>query len=335
MTRETTASYRWAVIGTGGMAHLFVADARHGFGGRFVAVCSRRQASARAFADRHGIEHAYADLDAMLERDDIDVVYIASPHTLHLPQALAAMQAGKAVLVEKPATLNAAQTRLLYDTAERCQVFCAEALWTRFSPVYQSILTDLRAGRIGPLRHCHASFGFAGPLDAAHRLNAMELAGGALLDIGIYPLLLPLDLFGSPVDIDGSVTLADCGVDRSADLAFNYAGGVRATLSYSLDFPLPTQASVSGDGGWVELKAPWFATNAARWQVGAAPVSQQHYPLTGRGWHYQFSAVNRALAAGLQQCEEHSWSDSLALAAVMDRIRKRWGRDYGASLEGS
>ncbi|WP_169579636.1 Gfo/Idh/MocA family protein [Saccharospirillum impatiens] len=331
---QSTTHYRWAVIGTGGMADQFVADARYGQGGEFVAVCSRSQASAQTFADRHGIALAVADIDALLERDDIDVVYIASPHTHHLKQAVAAMEAGKAVLVEKPATLNAAQTRHLYETAERCQVLCVEALWTRFSPVYQSILADLESGRIGEVRQCQANFGFAAPADPAHRLNAPELAGGALLDIGIYPLLLPLDLFGSPESIEGDVTLGDSGVDRSADLVLRFADGARASLSYSLDFPLPTEAAISGDNGWVNVKAPWFATNAARWQVGDAPVLQQQYPLIGKGYHYEFSAVNRSLDAGLLQCEEHSWADSLALAEVMDRIRKRWGPDYGSALEG-
>lgn len=335
MTRENSSKhYRWAVIGTGGMADQFVGDARHGQGGEFVAVCSRSQSSAQAFADRHGIALAFEDIDTMLARDDIDVVYIASPHTHHLKQAIAAMEAGKAVLVEKPASLNAAQTRHLYDVAERCQTLCVEALWTRFSPVYRSILKDLRSGRIGELRHCQASFGFAAPADPKHRLNAPELAGGALLDIGIYPLLLPLDLFGAPAEIEGDVALGVRGVDRSADLVLRYSSGARASLSYSLDFPLPTQASISGNDGWVEIKAPWFASHAARWQVGTAPVSQQQYPLLGRGYHYEFSAVNRSLAAGLLQCEEHSWADSLALADMMDRIRKRWGPDYGAALEG-
>ncbi len=335
MTPESSSKhYRWAVIGTGGMADQFVDDARHGQGGEFVAVCSRSQASAQSFADRHGIALAFDDIDAMLARDDIDVVYIASPHTQHLIQAIAAMEAGKAVLVEKPASLNAAQTRHLYDVAERCQTLCVEALWTRFSPVYRSILKDLRSGRIGELRHCQASFGFAAPADPEHRLNVPELAGGALLDIGIYPLLLPLDLFGAPADIEGDVALGVRGVDRSADLVLRYSSGARASLSYSLDFPLPTQATISGNDGWVEIKAPWFASQAARWQVGKAPVSQQQYPLLGRGYHYEFSAVNRNLAAGLLQCEEHSWADSLALAEVMDRIRKRWGPDYGAALEG-
>lgn len=330
---SSSTLYRWAVVGTGGMADQFVADARHGNGGDFVAVCSRSQASAQTFADHHGLALAFDDLDTLLARDDIDVVYIASPHTRHRQQALAAMEAGKAVLVEKPATLNAAQTRSMYETAERCQVLCVEALWTRFSPVYRSVLADLRSGRIGRLRHCQASFGFASPADPTHRLNAPELAGGAILDIGIYPLLLPLDLFGAPVDIEGDVTLGVRGVDRSADLVLRYSGGARASLSYSLDYPLPTQATISGEDGWVEIKAPWFASQAARWQVGKAPVSQQQYPLTGRGYHYEFSAVNRSLAAGLQQCEEHSWADSLALADVMDRIRKRWGPDYGQALE--
>ncbi|MHA7879708.1 MAG: Gfo/Idh/MocA family protein [Saccharospirillum sp.] len=319
---------RWAAVGIGQMANLFVKDARHGQGGRFTAAWSRNRERAEAFARQHGLAQSFDDYDALLADDAIDAIYIASPHTAHVDQAIAALEAGKAVLVEKPVAVNANDAEHLYQTAARCGRFCQEALWTRFNPVYQTLLSQARSGRLGRLCHSHSNFGFVAPTDPTHRLNNPQLAGGALLDMGLYPLLLPLDLFGEPDHIDGRVTLGATGVDESADLVLHYPGGQRAVVSYSLRNAMPNQATISGSEGWVELQSPWFAPNAARWQQGEGPVRWQQYELVGRGWHYEFSAANRAIARGALECEEHNQADSLRLMRLLDRIRSEFGPKY-------
>lgn len=320
----------WAVIGTGTIANKFVEDAQHGQDGRFVAVYSRDRDRAESFAKQHGLEHAYDSLESLLDNPDIDIVYVASPHVSHADHAIAAMEAGKAVLVEKPIATSATQAERIYETARRNEVFCQEALWTRFHPAYQDILGDARDGRLGNLKHTHSNFGFIAPSEPEHRLNNPELGGGALLDIGIYPLLLPLDLFGEPEDIEGHVAMGSTGVDVSADLVLRYADGQRASVSYSLDTVLPTTATISGDEGWVEIQSPWFAPDAARWQSPkvAGPTNLRHYPVVGSGYHYEFTAVNAYVDVGALESVEHNWERSTALMRVLDRIRKRWGPTY-------
>lgn len=318
---------RWGVIGTGNIAHQFVGDARHGQGGEFVGVYSRQQANADAFAQHFGLKHAFSDMDAFLASPDIDVVYVASPHTSHAEQGLALIDAGKAALVEKPVAVNASDAQRLYQRSQERRVFCQEAFWTRFNPAYQQILEQARDGRLGALRYGQANFGFRSPDDPKHRLNNPDLAGGALLDIGLYPLILTLDLFGEPERIDGQVNMAG-GVDRSADLVLSYAGGQRCAVHYSLDNELPQTALISGEQGWAEIQSLWFAPNSARWQVGAGPVRVEHYPLLGKGYHYEFTATNAAIAAGRLDCAEHTQADSLTLIRLLDRIREQWGPRY-------
>lgn len=319
---------RWAAVGIGHMADLFVTDAQHGQGGRFTAAYSRNKARADAFAQRHKLERSYDDFDALLSDKDIDALYIASPHTAHVDQAIAALEGGKAVLVEKPVAVDAIDAERLYQTAERCGLFCQEALWTRFNPVYQTILAQARSGALGRLCHSHSNFGFVAPADPEHRLNNPALAGGALLDMGLYPLLLPLDLFGEPDHIDGRVSIGPGGVDESADLVLNYPGGQRSVVSYSLRNVMPNQATISGTEGWVELQSPWFAPDAARWQAGPGAVRWEQYELIGRGWHYEFTAANQAIARGELQCADHSQADSLRLMRLLDRIRAQFGPRY-------
>lgn len=313
----------WAVIGTGGMADVFVRDARQGQGGQFTAVVSRSLDKARAFARGHDLEHSFDDITDLLKRDDIDVVYIASPHSGHFEQAMQAIEAGKAVLVEKPATTRLADTRTLYEAARKRQVFCQEALWTRFNPAYQQILREARDGRLGAIRHCTANFGFPAPKDPKHRLNNPALAGGALLDIGLYPMLVPLDLFGMPDTIDGRMMPMATGVDASADWVLGYEDGCQAAISYSLTCHQPMTATISGDAGWVELQPPFFVPQSARWKVGDQPVSQRHYPVIGKSYHYEFTAVNRSLDAGQLCCPEHDWEASIELMTLIDRIQQQ------------
>jgi len=313
----------WAVIGTGGMAGAFVSDANHGKGGQFTAVYSRTLDKANAFADEHDIEHRFDNLADMLARDDIDIVYIATPHTQHFEQAMLAIQAGKAVLVEKPVTTNLEDTKRLYDAAKEAGVFCQEALWTRFNPAYQQILAEARDGRLGTIRHSTSNFGFPAPKDPEHRLNNPKLAGGALLDIGLYPLLLPLDLFGSPATIDGRIMRMSTGVDESADWVLGYDEGRQASVSYSLACHQPMSASISGESGWVELQPPFFAPHVAHWKLGERPVDVRHYPVVGKGWHYEFTAVNRSFDEGELCCAEHDWAASIELMTLLDRLQAK------------
>ncbi|WP_320823048.1 Gfo/Idh/MocA family oxidoreductase [Reinekea sp.] len=320
---------RWAVVGTGTMAGLFLQDTAQVTQGRFGAVFSHSMSRAQAFADTHGLARAYDDYDRLLANEQIDAVYIASTHPNHGPQAIAALNAGKHVLVEKPMALSEAEAQAVFDAAARNARFCAEAVWTKFNPVYQSLQRQLAAGRIGTVQHLSASFGFA--LDMSkpqQRLLDPAQAGGALLDIGLYPIMLALSVMGYPDQTQARVVLGPTGVDIAADLLLSYADGRSANLAYRLDAHLPTKASIGGSLGWVELETPWFSSNALHWSEIGKPVSTEYGMLINRGWGRQFERVNEAIAEGQLEVSEHRWADSVQLARYMESVRTTWGPIY-------
>ena len=155
-----------------------------------------------------------------------------------------------------------------------------------------------------------------------------NLAGGALFDIGIYPLLLPTFVLGEPERILANVTMAESGVDLASDVLLSYPDGVSASLSYRLDAHLPAKAAISGTKGYVEFEAPWFASNAVQWGIAGKPVETEYFALTNRGWGYEFDEVNRCIAAGLVESSRHNWADAILLAKVMERIRAEYGPIY-------
>lgn len=320
---------RWAVVGTGAMAKGFIEDARRTGQCEFIAVSSHQLDRAEEFAMQLGITHAFDSIEAMCQLPEIDVVYIANTHIHHVESALQALTAGKAVLVEKPLALTEAEATLVYNTAEQHHVFCAEALWTRFSPNYLTLVAQLNSDRIGELRHIQASFGF--PVSAEHgpkRLLDPHQAGGALLDIGIYPLLLPLFLWGEPDEISGHVQMSAEGVDIASDITLVYKDGKTAQLAYRFDCHMPITASISGTNGHVSVPSPWFASNALQWVLAGEPATVEYTELSNRGWGYEVLEVNRCIDAGLLQSPLHNWQDSKMLARVMQRIREQFGIRY-------
>ena len=320
---------RWAVAGSGNMADLFLKDCKNISEGEFTAVYSNSQDRANAFASQHQLAHAYSSFSDLLANPDIDAVYIASTHPNHAPQAIAALNAGKHVLVEKPMSLSVEEAQQVFDVANSNQRFCAEALWTKFSPVYNSLIEQLQAGRIGDIRHISANFGFTVDQQRPkQRLLNPEHAGGALLDIGLYPIFLPLTVFGYPQQTQAKVTMGATGVDIASDLIMSYEDGRSATISYRFDAMMPTKAVISGTKGWVELESPFFAGNSLLWSINGSPVKAEHIALHNRGWGYEFAAANKAIAAGQLQATQHTWHDSLQLATYLSYLRITWGPKY-------
>jgi predicted dehydrogenase len=320
---------QWAVCGSGNMASLFLSDSQNIGNGEFIAVYSSAMERANAFAEKHSLAHAYDNLDTMLANPDIDAVYIASTHPNHAPQAIKALNAGKHVLVEKPMSLTKAQAQAVFDAAKANNKLCCEALWTKFFPTYKSLMTQIGEGRIGDVRHYNASFGFT--IDMANttqRLLNPEQAGGALLDIGLYPIFVPLALFGTPDNTKANITMSDSGVDIAADIIMEYKGGRTATVSYRFDCHMPNKAAISGTKGWVELEAPFHCGNAINWGVSGKPVQPEHHVLENRGWGIEFEGVNAAIESGALEAPEHTWAQSLQLAEYLEMLRKEWGPTY-------
>jgi predicted dehydrogenase len=319
----------WGVAGTGSMASLFLEDAKAIESGKFNAVFSNSPDRAQAFAQTHDLAFAYSDYHDLLANPDIDVIYIAGVHTEHAHMAIAALNAGKHVLVEKPLSLSLAQTKAVFAAAKANSLFCAEALWTRFAPTYSAVIEQVKSGKIGEIRHISANFGFRIDMDNhQQRLLNPLLAGGAMFDIGIYPLLLPTFLLGEPEHIHANVVMAESGVDLASDVLLSYPQGVSASLTYRLDTHLPIKAVISGTQGYVEFESPWFAANAVHWAIAGKPIETEYFALTNRGWGYEFDEVNRCLKAGLNESPKHTWADAIMLAKLMERIRSEYGPIY-------
>ncbi|MFQ3229952.1 Gfo/Idh/MocA family protein [Reinekea sp.] len=319
----------WGVAGTGAMATLFLEDTKAIESGEFKAVFSSNSDRAQAFAQKHDLGFAYSDYQELLANPDIDAIYIAGVHTTHDQMAIAALNAGKHVLVEKPLSLSVTQTEAVIAAAKANNRFCAEALWTRFSPTFSAVVDQVKSGKIGEVRHISANFGFRVNVDDhQQRLLNPQLAGGAMFDIGIYPLLLPTFVLGEPEHIHANVVMADTGVDLASDVLLSYPHGVSASLTYRLDTHLPTKAVISGTQGYVEFESPWFAANAVHWSIAGQPIETEYFTLTNRGWGYEFDEVNRCIKAGLVESPKHTWADALMLAKLMERIRSEYGPIY-------
>jgi predicted dehydrogenase len=219
-----TDDLRWGILATGLIAGLFTADLLR-MGHKVTAVGSRSDQTARRFAAQFGIAKAHGSYEALFADPEVDIVYVATPHPLHAANAIAALEAGKHVLVEKPFTINAAEAQKVVDLAERRGLVVLEAMWTRFLPHMLRIREIVSSGALGEIRAVIADHTQDLPDDPTHRLNALELGGGALLDLGIYPISFTWDILGAPQSVQATARFKATGADAEVATLFRHAGG--------------------------------------------------------------------------------------------------------------
>ncbi len=318
------SAIRWGILSTGNMARQFVEDFQYSQGGVLSAVCSRRQSDAEGFAREFGLAHAYSSLEDMLKGAQIDLVYIASPHTHHFDAALTALKAGIPVLCEKPMTISLDQTEALYEASDKAGVFLMEALWTRFNPAIMEMLEWIRDGRIGEVKTVHANFGFAVNVEPDHRLLNPSLGGGALLDVGIYPLFLAQLVLGEVVSMDSRVETGETGVDLHEDIWLEHAGGGTSSLTASIDRFMPNTAVISGTRGYIEFPAQWFAAKSLRYYQEGGEPEWISFDYPGKGWHFEATHVNECLSEGRKQSPLFTPGDSIRLARTMNLLLEQW-----------
>ncbi|GAA3434989.1 Gfo/Idh/MocA family oxidoreductase [Kutzneria kofuensis] len=276
---------RWGIMGTGGIAGAFAADLKLTDSGTVVAVGSRSQASADAFADRLGIERRHASYEDLAADPDIDAVYVATPHPLHHPNALLALRAGKAVLVEKPFTMNADEARELVKVARDNNVFLMEAMWTRFLPHVRRVRELV--GGLGDIVTVTADHGQWFTEDAEHRLFAPALGGGALLDLGVYVVSFASMVLGTPSKIVTMIDAAFTGVDGQTSMIFGYESGAQAVLTCTLRAKSPTRAAIVGTDARIEIDGDFYAPTTVRLvpRSGEPTVFESEHE--GRGLRHQ------------------------------------------------
>ncbi len=251
--------FRWGLLGAGDVARHFGVSAKLLPGHQIAAVASRRRERAEATAAALGGAMALTDFTELVADPSVDAVYVATPAALHCDHVALALEAGKPVLCEKPFTVTADEARELAALAGKTGTFLMEAMWTRFIPAIQALKTRVDAGEIGEPRMFQADLGFAVPYDPSNRFFAPELGGGALLDLGIYPLSLAWYLLGPPEAGQMLVGKANNGVDARASMVLRFPGGALAALSCSFDQRLSNRAVLSGTRGSLALDSPLYA----------------------------------------------------------------------------
>jgi predicted dehydrogenase len=327
---STDAPIRWGLMATGGIAHVFARDLLgHVPDAKLVAVGSRSQASADAFGDEFGIPNRHGSYLALAQDPEVEAIYVSPPHPVHRDAALLAIEAGKAVLLEKPFTMDLPSSTELVDAARSAGVLLVEAMWTRFLPTMVRVREILDAGTLGSIVYLTAEHGQWFPDDAAHRLFAPSLGGGALLDLGIYPVSFAHMVLGEPSRITAVSDPAFTGVDATTSAVLQYPDGAHAVVTTSLAAASDNPAVIYGTEARLELDG-WFYTPTSFRVVSRDGTVLESYqpPAGGRGMEHEALEVDRCLREGLTESPMMPLAETLAVMATMDEIRRQIGLDY-------
>ncbi|GAP62120.1 hypothetical protein ARMA_0543 [Ardenticatena maritima] len=320
-------AFRWGILATGRIAATMAADLCAAEDAELVAVASRSQEAADRFGERWGIPRRYGRYEDLVADPDVEIVYIATPHSLHADNIRLCLEAGKHVLCEKPLTLNARQAADCIALAREKGLFLMEAVWMRFFPAIQQAHDWVRSGVLGTVRLIQADFCFHAPFDPHSRLYNPALGGGALLDVGIYPLSLATMLLGFPDEVQGNALLAPTGVDATNALMLIYPESL-ALLSSSVAVEKPQEAWIVGDEGRIHLHAPFFHPEQVTLERYGEPPLTCTFPHPDHGYGYEIAEVHACLRAGLTESPRMPLDESQRLLALMDTLRARWGVRY-------
>lgn len=324
----TEKAVRWGILGTGGIAATFANDLPLVPGAELAAVGSRTAEAAAAFAGRHGFARAHGSWAELAADPDVDVVYVATPHAAHFDAAMACLEGGKAVLCEKPMTLDLASSKSLVQEARDRGLFLMEAMWMRLNPAIRRIVELIGAGAIGEVTNIHADFGLQGPFEATHRLLDPAMGGGALLDLGVYPLNLAHLILGAPAEVRSWARLTPKGVDDNTGILLGWDSGALAALSCSLVGETRTAASITGTLGRIDLPQGFFVPRGFVLHRAGLPAEEISYPFPGSGYQYEAEEVQRCLAAGLTESPLMPHATTLEVMDLMDTIRAQIGVAY-------
>lgn len=322
-----TEAYGWGILGTGTVAHDFAAALKTLDNAALVAVGSRRQETANAFGEKFDIPHRHASYQALAADPEVDIVYVATPHFFHYRDAMMALRANKHVLVEKAFTINAQQAEGIVRLARQKGLFVMEAMWTRFFPVIVRLRELLAENVIGKVEMIRADLSHRVAFDPAHRFFDPQQGGGALLDIGIYPISLASMVLGNPNTVTGVAHLGQSGVDDQSACLLGYDDGAIAALSFSQTTDAPREAVISGTEGIIRILGRWQQPA----QISVSKDGEDELidlPYGGNGYQYQASAVMNCLRTGQTESEIMPLDETLSIMRVMDTLRAQWGLRY-------
>ncbi|GAA3225962.1 Gfo/Idh/MocA family oxidoreductase [Actinocorallia longicatena] len=327
---------RWGILGAGGIAGSVCDDIALSEGSTVTAVAARDAGRASAFAERYGAARGYGAYADLVADDEVDVVYVATTHPHHREHALLAIEAGKAVLIEKPVCLNAADAREVLDAARAAGVFAMEAMWMRLNPLVRKAAELVAEGAIGELRGVRAEFGLGLPYDPSHRLYDLGNGGGALLDLGIYPATLAYLLLGRPDSVHTSGELAPTGADDTAAMEWIYDGVPRAHLWSSVSTAAPNQAAILGTTASITLEN---VCRPSAMTLHSTDGTRTDFPdpLAGRGHGYgpEIAEVERCLTESLLESPLVPHAETLEILELLDAARASLGVVYPSENGGT
>jgi dihydrodiol dehydrogenase / D-xylose 1-dehydrogenase (NADP) len=332
----------WGILSTGYIANLFAEGLTVVDDAELKAVGSRARPSADAFGDRWQVPHRHDSYEALAHDPDVDVIYIGTPHPYHYEHTLLCLEAGKHVLVEKPFALNARQAKEMIVLARTKGAFLMEAMWTRFLPAMVQVRQWLSDGEIGDVELVRANLSFMAEFNPKSRLFAPELGGGALLDVGIYPISFAHMILGSPKTIHSSACLGPTGTDDRSAYLLGYEGGKTALLSSAVRLSVPVEAEIIGTKGYIKIHEPWINPRVVTLESPAASGVQArlifegnvfdtqtvHAPTRGNGYNYEAVEVGQCLRAGQLESKVLPVDESVAIMETLDAIRAQWGLIY-------
>ncbi len=319
------STIRWAIAGPGRIADSVAKDFVHVPDAELVAIGSRSTARAESFAAKHGAARAHGSYAALIADADVDAVYIATPHPQHAPIAIAALRAGKAVLVEKAFTATVAGAAAVVETARECGVFAMEAMWTRFQPAMTQVRTWLDEGAIGEVRGVQADLGVLREFDPTDRLFDPALAGGALLDLGVYVVSFAQWVLGTPSSVTCTGSRGSTGVEEEATLLLSFPSGAAAVLSTSLHSPMPGQGRVFGTTGWIDVLPRFHHPDTVvlhRYKRDPITVTR---PATGGGYSHELVEVTQGVLRGRTESATMPLDDTLAVQQVLEDAAAQLG----------
>jgi len=321
-------NYRWGILGAGHIAEKFCTALTDTEGAEVYAIASRDMNKAAAFATKHKAVKWYDNYKAMMQDKNVDIIYIATPHAFHAEQAIACMKHTKPVLCEKPLSLSYQQTKAMIHAANENKVFFMEGMWTACMPFMDKIRQLIKDDVIGAIQYVSADFGFNAPVNLEDRLYKKALGGGAMLDVGVYPLYLATSLLGVPEQIKVISRLSETGVDEYTNIALQYATGATAQLVAAIVFQTNIEATIIGTKGRINIKNPWFKATDFTVQLNKGTIEEFHQPHLSNGFEHEIKEVMHCLDNGLLQSEKLSHALSLSMSKITEAVLKEAGVVY-------
>ena len=318
----------WGILGLGKIANKFVQDLLLFEKANLYGVASRNSDKAKEFSQKYKAVKHYGSYRELAQDPEVDIIYIATPHTLHFENTMMCLREGKSVLCEKPLGINANQVKTMIAESKSRKLFLMEALWTRFIPATEKMLELVESGKIGDINFMRADFGIKADTNPQGRVYNKKLGGGSLLDIGIYPVYLSLLLIGVPIDIKAMARMSETEVDSYCAMLFDYENGEKAILESTFEAETPTEAYIYGNKGRIKMHTRFHQANRISLFLNDGSKEVFDIEYKGCGYYHEIEEVTQCLTSGKIESKKLPHSISMNLITLLDQIKQKIGLRY-------